>query len=89
MCGRYSAAGTLDEFAKMIDFICRAPFFAPRYNIAPCQQAAVIVLEHNQPELKLMRWGLIPNWAKDESLFDGRVADTRCVEKLALVFNQS
>ncbi len=23
----YSAAGTLDEFAKMIDFIIRVPFF--------------------------------------------------------------
>jgi putative SOS response-associated peptidase YedK len=67
MCGRYSAAGTLDEFAKMIDFICRAPFFAPRYNIAPRQQAPVIVLEKGEPTLKLMRWGLIPGWAKDES----------------------
>jgi len=70
MCGRYSAAGTLDEFAKMIDFISRAPFFAPRYNIAPRQQAPVIVLESNQPVLKLMRWGLIPSWAKDESIGD-------------------
>jgi putative SOS response-associated peptidase YedK len=38
MCGRYSAAGNLSELAKFIDFICRAPFFAPRYNIAPRQQ---------------------------------------------------
>jgi hypothetical protein len=32
MCGRYSAAGNLSELAKLFDFICRAPFFAPRYN---------------------------------------------------------
>ena len=70
MCGRYSAAGTLDEFAKMIGFILRAPFFAPRYNIAPRQQAPVIVLENNQPTMKLMRWGLIPGWAKDENIGD-------------------
>ena len=70
MCGRYSAAGTLDEFTKMIDFICRAPFFAPRYNIAPRQQAPVLVLENNQPVMKLMRWGLIPTWAKDENIGD-------------------
>ena len=70
MCGRYSAAGTLDEFAKMINFICRAPYFAPRYNIAPRQQAPVIVLENNQTTMKLMRWGLIPGWAKDESIGD-------------------
>jgi len=70
MCGRYSAAGTLSELAKLIDFICRIPFFAPRYNIAPRQMAPVIVLEHNQPVLKPMRWGLIPGWAKDETIGD-------------------
>ena len=70
MCGRYSAAGNLSELAKLIDFICRAPFFAPRYNIAPRQQAPVIVLENNQPTVKLMCWGLIPAWAKDESIGD-------------------
>jgi putative SOS response-associated peptidase YedK len=70
MCDRYSAAGTLDEFAKMIGFIIRVPFFAPRFNIAPHQQAPVIVLENNQPTMKLMRWGLIPSWAKDESIGD-------------------
>jgi hypothetical protein len=57
MCGRYSAAGTLDEFAKLIGFICRVPFFAPRYNIAPRQQAPVIVLENGEPTMKLMRCG--------------------------------
>jgi len=70
MCGRYSAAGTLDEFAKMIAFICRAPFFAPRYNIAPRQQAPVLLLENGEPTVKLMRWGLIPSWAKEESIGD-------------------
>jgi putative SOS response-associated peptidase YedK len=36
-----------------------ATFFAPRYNIAPHQQAPVIVLEKGEPTLKLVRWGLI------------------------------
>jgi putative SOS response-associated peptidase YedK len=27
----------------------------------------VIFLENDQPAMKLMRWGLIPSWAKDES----------------------
>ena len=70
MCGRYSAVGTLDEFAKMIGFNLRVPFFAPRYNIAPRQQAPVLVLENGEPTMKLMRWGLIPGWAKDESIGD-------------------
>ncbi len=70
MCGRYSAAGNLSKLTKFIDFVCRAPFFAPRYNIAPRQQAPVIILDKFQPELKLMRWGLIPPWAKDEKIGD-------------------
>ena len=73
MCGRYSAAGNLNELAKLIDFICRAPFFAPRYNIAPRQQAPVIFLENFQPVLKLMRWGLVPSWSKDEKIGDSLI----------------
>jgi putative SOS response-associated peptidase YedK len=29
--------------------------------------APVIFMGNQQPEMKLMRWGLIPSWAKDES----------------------
>ena len=47
--------------------MARVPFFAPRYNIAPTQMAPVIFHDHNQPAMKLMLWGLIPSWAKDES----------------------
>jgi putative SOS response-associated peptidase YedK len=45
--------------------MARAPFLAPRYNIAPTQLAPVIYMERHQPAMKLMRWGLIPSWAKD------------------------
>jgi len=45
--------------------MARAPFLAPRYNIAPTQLAPVIYTERHQPAMKLMRWGLIPSWAKD------------------------
>jgi putative SOS response-associated peptidase YedK len=39
MCARYSAAKDLAEFARFFNFVCRVAFFAPRYNIAPRQQA--------------------------------------------------
>ena len=41
----------------------------PRYNIAPTQPVAVIRQNSKEPvrELSLMRWGLIPSWAKDSS----------------------
>lgn len=67
MCGRYSAAKDFGELVKLVGFILRVPFFAPRYNIAPTQLAPVIFMERHQPTMKLMRWGLIPSWAKEES----------------------
>ena len=67
MCGRYTAAKDFGELIKLVGIVMRLPFFAPRYNIAPTQMAPVIFHDHNQPAMKLMRWGLIPFWAKDES----------------------
>ncbi|MFZ0828248.1 MAG: SOS response-associated peptidase [Verrucomicrobiia bacterium] len=68
MCGRYTAAKDFGELIKLMGVVmARVPFFAPRYNIAPTQMAPVIYHELHQPAVKLMRWGLIPYWAKDES----------------------
>ena len=41
----------------------------PRYNIAPTQPIPVIRQNPKEPvrELSLVRWGLIPSWAKDSS----------------------
>src|SRR5664280_800696 len=68
MCGRYTAAKDFSELIKLVGIVmARVPFFAPRYNIAPTQLAPVIFHDHNKLAMKLMRWGLIPAWAKDES----------------------
>ena len=42
----------------------------PRYNVAPTQPVPVIRQNPKEPvrELSLMRWGLIPSWAKDPSV---------------------
>jgi hypothetical protein len=42
---------------------------SPRYNIAPTQPVPVIRQHPKEPrrELSLVRWGLIPSWAKDSS----------------------
>ena len=65
MCGRF----TLDPTTKLyerFDISNRLEIKA-RYNIAPSQDVPVIV--HNSPNrIVMMRWGLIPHWAKDESI---------------------
>src|SRR5213082_538225 len=68
MCGRYTetkARSVLtDHFGDYIEQSLLEDF-RPRFNIAPGQDAPVI-LNETVPVLKLVRWGLVPSWAKDE-----------------------
>ena len=49
--------------------------WSPRYNIAPTQSVPVIRQNPKEPirELSLVRWGLIPSWAKDPSIATGMI----------------
>lgn len=67
MCGRF-ALTAVDPAALQAQFGLAEPppALTPRYNIAPTQ--AVAVVANSQPRaLTLMRWGLIPGWARDEA----------------------
>ena len=45
------------------------PSLEPRYNIAPTQSVAAIRAdEAGQRSLAMLRWGLVPHWAKDISI---------------------
>jgi putative SOS response-associated peptidase YedK len=49
--------------------LAAAPDLAPRYNIAPTQEAAVVRGgEAKTRELAMLRWGLIPAWSKDPGI---------------------
>ena len=68
MCGRYRLSHRKQIIAEHFD----APFdddWEPRYNIAPTQPVPVIRQHPKESRrvLSLMRWGLIPSWAKDAS----------------------
>ncbi len=71
MCGRFTLT-LVDPATLMAEFALggELPPLAPRYNIAPTQPVAAVVrapnAEHNR--LVLMRWGLIPRWAKDRRI---------------------
>jgi putative SOS response-associated peptidase YedK len=64
MCGRFTLEPTA-RFYERFGIANRLPDLAPRYNIAPGQMVPVITAQHPE-QLTLMRWGLIPHWAKDE-----------------------
>ncbi len=39
--------------------------YSPRYNVAPTTPVPVVTSDKHQRILEMMRWGLIPSWAKD------------------------
>ncbi len=41
------------------------PDLQQRFNIAPTQETLIVHAANNQREGAMMRWGLIPSWAKD------------------------
>jgi putative SOS response-associated peptidase YedK len=50
--------------------LAAAPELSPRYNIAPTQPAPVVRIAPGtgKRELVLLRWGLVPSWAKEPSI---------------------
>jgi putative SOS response-associated peptidase YedK len=64
MCGRFTFQPT-EAFYERFEVSNRLDSFLPRYNIAPGQMVPVIIADTPR-RIVLMRWGLIPHWAKDE-----------------------
>src|SRR5215211_5861668 len=64
MCGRFTFQPTEAVYTRF-QISNRLDSLTARYNIAPGQMVPVIIA--NSPRrIVLMRWGLIPHWAKDE-----------------------
>jgi putative SOS response-associated peptidase YedK len=69
MCGRYKLSRRKQLVEEYFDSVSDEPDWSPRFNIAPTQPVPVIRQHSTEPvrQLSLMRWGLIPSWAKDSS----------------------
>ncbi len=69
MCGRYSLATGIDALRGLFRIEGEAPALASRWNVAPTQPVAVVVVTNERARsLRTMRWGLIPSWAKDPAV---------------------
>ena len=70
MCGRYKLSRRKQLVEEYFDSVSDEPEWSPRFNIAPTQPVPVIRQHPTQPirQLSVMRWGLIPSWAKDSSV---------------------
>ena len=67
MCGRYTVTrqeGLIEEMEAVLDDnVEKNQWWKPRFNVAPTQDAPVVVLRDGVRTLEMMRWGLIPFWA--------------------------
>ncbi|MER6813244.1 SOS response-associated peptidase [Spirillospora sp. NPDC000708] len=79
MCGRYATTRArqelLDEFQVQVD--AAGGEIQPDYNVAPTKQVPAVLSRRpkDAPEdeeavrqLRTLRWGLVPSWAKDLSI---------------------
>jgi putative SOS response-associated peptidase YedK len=65
MCGRYVLTANPQQMTERFALSVGPPDLPTRYNVAPQMHMPVIVA--NSPNrLDIMRWGLVPSWAKDE-----------------------
>lgn len=70
MCGRYRLSRRKQLIEEHFETADWQEDWSPRYNIAPTQPVPVIRQHPKEPvrQLSLMKWGLIPHWAKDPSI---------------------
>jgi putative SOS response-associated peptidase YedK len=69
MCGRFTLRTPAGVIAEQFG-VLEMPLFTARFNIAPSQPVAVVRLRPEadgapRRELVMLRWGLVPHWAKD------------------------
>jgi len=70
MCGRYRLSRRKQIIEESFDTADWQDDWSPRYNIAPTQPVPVIRQHPKEPgrQISLMKWGLVPNWARDASI---------------------
>jgi putative SOS response-associated peptidase YedK len=69
MCGRYRLSRRKQIIEEYFDAADWQDDWSPRFNVAPTQPVPVIRQHPSEPvrQLSLMKWGLIPSWAKSPS----------------------
>jgi putative SOS response-associated peptidase YedK len=63
MCGRFSQQRPASELAEIFAAEPLADDPGPRFNVAPTDDALVVVQRAERRAITAYRWGLIPHWA--------------------------
>ena len=65
MCGRYTLTTDPQALAERFQVSLEGLELRPRYNVAPSQPVLAVVWEGGRRRARLLRWGLVPHWARD------------------------
>jgi putative SOS response-associated peptidase YedK len=64
MCGRFTLISSVADLQLRFGFDMEPAEVRPRHNVAPTQQVLTVVND-GERRGEMMRWGLVPSWAKD------------------------
>jgi putative SOS response-associated peptidase YedK len=67
VCGRYTVVADPAVLAERFALAALPRDLEPRYNVAPSQDVLAVVARSRGPELRELRWGLVPRWSRDAS----------------------
>lgn len=77
MCGRYAASRSPDDLVEEFEVVARPEqVLPPDWNVAPTKEVYAVLDRRPREdpaagvrrELAVVRWGLVPSWAKDPSI---------------------
>lgn len=64
MCGRFTQERSTSELAEIFGAEDRVDGPGGRFNVAPTDEAAVVVQRDDHRAITAYRWGLIPHWSE-------------------------
>lgn len=76
MCGRFSQQRPASELAEIFAAEPLVEEPGPRFNVAPTDEALVVVQRDERRAITAYRWGLIPHWA-DSAKVGSRMFNAR------------
>lgn len=76
MCGRFTQQRPASELAEIFSAEPIVDDPGPRYNVAPTDEALVVVQRDERRAITAYRWGLIPHWA-DSAKVGSRMFNAR------------
>jgi putative SOS response-associated peptidase YedK len=73
VCGRFTQQRPTSELAEIFDAENLSPDDGGHFNVAPTDEAAVVVQRDDRRAVVRYRWGLVPHWATESKSAAGKI----------------